>query len=100
MSECVFSVWEEKQSENIIGFFPTTKFVVFCSKQQENDMLPYGNTAPCRYMDAVAQIPRMLFDSTANNRLPWRQKELEIERKYVHFGITGVRDREKRRKRV
>lgn len=47
-------------------------------------MLPYGNTAPSRYMDAVAQIPRMLFDSTANNRLLWRQKESQIESKYVH----------------
>lgn len=63
-------------------------------------MLPYGNTAPSRYMDAVAQIPRMLFDSTANNRLLWRQKESQIESKYVHFSITGARDREKRRKRV
>lgn len=62
MSECAFFEWEEKQSwsENIIGFFPTTQFVVFYSENQEKYMLPYGNTAPCRYMDAVAQIPRIL----------------------------------------
>lgn len=48
-------------------------------------------------MDNVAQFPRMPLDTTANNRLLWRQRK-QIE--YVHLGITGARDRERRRKRV